>query len=85
MIVASNRRCCFAGAVIAHLPTIINCSAIGPSANAGTKVNAPTRMTTPTNSSTNSGVCVGSVPTLMGVAFFLAIDPAIAKVGITNQ
>ena len=61
--------------------TIIKCSTIGPSANAGTNVNAPTRITTPTRNTTKSGVWVGSVPALTGVAFFRANEPAIAKRG----
>ena len=38
------------------------CSTIGPSARAGMNVRAPTMITVPTSSTTNSGVCVGSVP-----------------------
>ena len=55
--------------------TIIKCSTIGPSANAGMNVSTPTKITVPTRNTTNRGVCVGSVPALVGVHFFLRQRP----------
>ena len=46
---------------------------------------APTSTTVPATSTTNSGVCVGNVPALGGVYFFLANEPAMASVGIINK
>ena len=68
------------------LPVIISrCSTIGPSASAGKKVSAPTSTITPISKTTNSGVCVGSVPGPAGTSFFSASEPAIASVGIASQ
>ena len=58
---------------------------MGPSAKAGRNVSAPTRSTIPASISTNSGVCVGSVPAETGVSFFLANDPAMASVVIASH
>ena len=44
------------------------CSRIGPSARAGKKVSPVTISTTPPISPPNSGVCVGSVPLVVGTA-----------------
>src|SRR5205807_1801316 len=49
---------------------ICKCSTIGPNARAGIKVKAPTIITVATSNITNKGVCVGSVPALVGVIFF---------------
>ena len=52
---------------------------------AGTNVSAPTRTTVPASSVTTSGVCVGSVPAVIGTARFLASDPAMASTGMITQ
>ena len=67
-----------------YLPAI-NCSAIGPSAQAGMNVKAPTITMTPIKSATNKGVWVGSVPKPAGTCFFLASDPAMASTGMITQ
>ena len=59
---------------------IFNCSTTGPRARAGNErqradQSPPCRPGT----TTNSGVCVGSVPALVGVCFFRTSEPAMAK------
>ena len=61
------------------------CSTTGPSASAGTKVSAPTVITVPISTTTNSGVCVGSVPAEGGTCFAAASAPASASTGIASQ
>ena len=61
-----------------------NCSAIGPSASAGKKVRAPITITVLASSTTNNGVCVGSVPADAGTCFFAANEPAIASMPIAS-
>jgi hypothetical protein len=61
------------------------CSTIGPRASAGMNVSAPTMITTPISMTTNSGVCVGSVPGPTGTSYLRAREPAIARVGIASQ
>ena len=58
---------------------------MGPKDNAGKNVSAPTIKITITKNTIKSGVCVGSVPELDGMIFFLASEPAIASIGIISQ
>jgi len=44
-----------------------------------------TKTTVPTSKTTNSGVCVGIVPDVVGVSFLAASEPAMANVGIISQ
>ena len=78
----ANRHRASHGALLHFAATSMRCSTIGPRASAGTYVSAPTRITTPIRSTTNSGVCVGSVPGPVGTVFFLAREPAMASTGI---
>ena len=58
---------------------------MGPRARAGINVSAPTMSTTEQRNPMNSGVCVGSVPALVGTIFFFASEPAMPRTGTISQ
>src|SRR5580692_11828075 len=58
---------------------------MGPSASAGTKVSAPTSSTVPISRITKVTPCVGMVPSLNGMRFLAASEPAMASTATIGQ